>query len=266
MTTQSQHVSPSPLNLNKLPILPMQQIASYLDIGEIVTLTQVDRNLRYSLTDDNDCWVILLRKRLNIHLTGTRRTNAYAQLLLRLPTLRCANCHFMEFPRRPFFDPFWNRPLCDKCRMDDKYRCVTEYTAKRNYFLDNNDLLTLRTFSRENPHNSAGSHMRLYSRIDVQRHSQQKLQRLRTNRTDRLAKQHLRSEKAKERWRKQFVNRRRMIIQLLTANGFPSALSAFAHYCAAVEGFLRNGWRDWSNRQRWTAEDMLRICCPAHIP
>src|SRR5271154_6318200 len=145
------------VNLDDMPILVLHTIVSHLDLGHVIPLIQVNRRLRYSLTSDNGYWVFLLRTRLNVKLTGKRRDNAVLEFIMRLPTLRCADCHTMQLPRRPFFEPFWNRPLCDVCRMDDKYRVVTAYTAKKNYFLDENDLLRLRTFSKRNPHPVMGS-------------------------------------------------------------------------------------------------------------
>ena len=166
---------PRAVGLDDMPIVVLHSIISHLDIGHVVPLIQINRRLRYSLTSDNGYWVFLLRTRLNIKLTGKQRTNAVLEFIMRLPTLRCADCHTMQLPRRPFFDPFWNRPLCDVCRMDDKYRLVTAYTAKRNYFLDENDLLRLRTFSKTNPHHKNASYARFFSRVDVQRRSELKL-------------------------------------------------------------------------------------------
>src|SRR5271154_436258 len=85
----------------------------------------------------------------------------------RLPTLHCADCHEMQLRRRPFIHPFWSRPLCDACRIDDKYRFVTAYTAKKNYFLDETDLLSLRTFSQKNPHYKHASHIRFFCRCTM---------------------------------------------------------------------------------------------------
>ena len=152
-------------------------------------------------------------------MSNSLASEALFELIKRLPTLRCADCHTMQLPRRPFIELFWNRPLCDACRMDDKYRLVTAYTAKKNYFLDENDLLGLRTFSQRNPHHKNASHVAFFSRVDVQRRSELKLRRLRTTRIERLRKRDLRSRQAKDRWRQQVANRREQIIQLLTANG-----------------------------------------------
>ena len=45
---------------------------------------------------------------------------------------------------------------------------VTAYMAEKNYFLDENDLLSLRTLSRKNPQYKHASHIRFFSRFDVQ--------------------------------------------------------------------------------------------------
>jgi len=250
--------SPKTLSLDDMPIVVLHTIVSHLDLGHVVPLMQINRQLRYSLISDNGYWVFLLRTRLNIKLTSKRRNNAVLEFIMRLRTLRCADCHMMQLPLRPFFEPFWNRPLCDVCRMDDKYRVVTAYTAKKNYFLDENDLLHLRTFSKRNPHHKNASYARFFSRVDVQRRSELKLRRLRTTRIERLRKRDLRSQQAKDRWRQQVTNRRDQIIQLLTANGFPSAST---HYCTAVDGFVRNLLiKSRMRSRRWTAEDVIRYC------
>jgi F-box domain len=114
----------STINFDCLPILVLRRIMSYLDIGHIVPLTQVNRRLRYMLTEDNGYWLFLLHSRLNVKLTGKNRDTAFVEFVKRLPTLQCAECNRMELPRRPFIDPFWNRSLCDTCRIDDKYRVV----------------------------------------------------------------------------------------------------------------------------------------------
>src|SRR5277367_6766271 len=171
----------------------------------------------------------------------------------RLPTLCCADYHEMQLRRRPFIHPFWNHPLCDACQIDDKYRFVTAYTAKKNYFLDENDLLSIRTFNQKNPHYKSASHVRFFSRVEVQRWSELKLQLLQTTRIDRLKKRDLRSQQAKDRSRKR---RRDNIIQLSTANGFPHASSK--HYSMAVDGFVINLFKLDGSRmrgRRWTAED-----------
>jgi len=240
-----------------MPVLILHTIVSHLDIGHVISLTQVNQQLRCSLINDNGYWVFLLRTRLNVKLTGKQQNNAFFELTRRLPTLRCSDCHQMQLARHPFIHPFRNRPLCDACRIDDKDRFVTAYTAKKNYFLDENDLLSLRTFSQKNPHYKLASHVRFFSRVDVQRRSELKLELLQTTRKDRLKKRDLRSQQAKDRWGKQVANRRDHIIQVLTDSGFPSASK---HYCTAVDGFVRNRLNGRRVRgTSWAAEDVIQI-------
>ena len=137
---------------------------------------------------------------------------------------------------------------------------MTSYTAKHNYFLKEDDLLSLRTFSRKNHVYPDAVHTRLFSRFDVQRQSSRKLLRLGITRKDRLAKRNIRSQRAKDRWRKQVEDRLRHVTQLLAANGFPNG-----HYCTAVDGYIRNHWRNRGTQERWTAQDVLRECCVEHL-
>ena len=164
--TRQSHMDPSlmrsTINFDCLPILVLRRIMSYMDIGHVVPLTQVNRRLRYMLTEDNGYWLFLLHSHLNVKLTGKNRNTAFAEFVKRFPTLQCAECHRMELPRRPFIDPFWNRSLCEACRFDDKYRVVTSYTAKHNYFLNEDDLLSLRTFSRKNHVYPDAAHIRCF--------------------------------------------------------------------------------------------------------
>ena len=251
------------INLDSMPILVLHSVVSHLDIGHVISLTQVNRQLCCSLTNDNGYLVSLIRIRLNIKLTGDRRNNAFLELVRGLPTLRCDECHEMQFPWRPFVYSFWNRGLCDACRNDDKYRLITAYTVKKNYFLDENDLLLLWTFSGKNPHYENASHVRFFSWVAVQRRSESKLQLLGTTRIDRLKKRNLRSYRAKACWVKRVAERREHIVQLLTANGFPYAS---VHYCTAVHGFVRNLVKGHhASGVRWRAEDVIQICCTGHM-
>jgi hypothetical protein len=125
--------------------------------------------------------------------------------------------------------------------------------------LHKNDLLSLRTFNQKNPHYENASPVRFFSRVEVQRRSELKLQLLQTTRIDRLKKRDLRSQQAKDK------RRRDNIIQLLTANGFPHASR---HYCTAVDGFVRNMFKLDGSRvrgRRWTSEDVIQICRTRHM-
>ena len=143
----------------------------------------------------------------------------------------------MELKRRPFMDPFWNRPLCDECRREPKYALITALTAKKSYFLNEDDLVALRTISKENTHRENAGHIRYFSREAVRRMSVDKLGRGRKSREQRVAEQRRRRERAGEAWVRMMEGRRIKIAKVLRENGF-----AGSHNCLAIRGFVRNGW------------------------
>jgi hypothetical protein len=184
-----------PVMLNMLPILILKLVISYLDISHVVRLTEVNRPLRYLFTTDNDFWTYLLRSRLGIDLTDQKAAQAFDQVLLRLRSLRCSNCYLMELDRCPFFDGFWNRAFCDDCRWLEKFHLITAYTAKHNYFLTDDDLLTVRSISKDNPRSGrTGGHIRYFSCISVQRRSDEILRAMETTRQAQLTQQRRRSD------------------------------------------------------------------------
>jgi hypothetical protein len=96
--------------------------------------------------------------------------------------------------QQPFMDVFFNRLLCIECRKSSKYRVMTAFTAKRNYFLTEDDLLPLRTISAENPHHKNAASVGLYSRVSVHALSEAKLAAVGITREERKRKQREREE------------------------------------------------------------------------
>ena len=248
-------------NLDNLPIVVLREIISYLDIGHVVPLTHVNQQLRDTLIFDNGLWLLLLRTRLNTKLSGESKNNAFQELLRRLPTLRCSNCLHMELRRRPFFDPFWNRPMCDRCRFAEKYRLITAYTAKKHYFLNENDLLELKTISKENPHSKTAGHARYFSRGSVIKKSDLKRETTNTTRQEQLAKRRTRSERAKEGQTRSRERRRNKIKEILKDVGFPRPDT---HNCWVVKRYVRHTWRNFHERRRWNALDVVTRCLDQH--
>jgi hypothetical protein len=246
----------SRVNLDTLPILVLKNITSYLDVGHVLPLTQVNHSLRDALRTDNGFWLRLISG-LKVNLTRQKGEEAFNELLRRLRTYRCNNCRCMEHQRRPFFEAFWNWPLCDHCRWLDQYRLITAFTAKRNYFLTEDDLLPLRTISKDNPRYVSGGHVRYFSRVSVKRRSDAILNSMGTTRRARLIQQRDCSERARDNWIQSVERRRQVITTVLTSNGFPNAEN---HYCEAVDAFVRRCWIDYPARVRWTAEDVLDSC------
>ena len=152
-------------------------------------------------------------------------------------------------------DPFWNRPLCDDCRHEPKYSLITALTAKKNYFLNEDDLVALRAISKENTYGKNAGHIRYFSREAVRRLSVEKLGRGRKSREQRLAEQWLRRERAREARVKMMEGRHIKIVKVLQENGL-----AASHNCLGVRGFVRNGWYRWWDRMRWTPEEVVKYC------
>jgi len=102
-------------------------------------------------------------------------------------------------PNRPFVDGFFNLTVCRDCYNHKKYRLITAFTAKKNYFLNEKDLLGLRTVSRINPHYKNGSFVRLYSREAIAEASASKLKKKGITLRERRALQQKRSQATKDR-------------------------------------------------------------------
>jgi len=156
----------------------------------------------------------------------------------------------MELKRRPFMDPFWNRPLCDECRCEPKYALITALTAKKSYFLNEDDLVALRTISKESILRENVGHIHYFSHEAVQHMSVDKLGRGRKSREQRRRREH-----AGEAWVRMMEGRRIKIAKVLRENGF-----AGLHNCLAICGFVRNGWYRWWDRMRWTPERVVKYC------
>jgi hypothetical protein len=155
------------------------------------------------------------------------------------------------------------RAFCDhSCRWLEKFRLITAYTAKRNYFLTEDDLLPLRTISNDNPRSGkTGGHIRYFSRVSAQRRSDEILRAMATTRQARLTQQRRRSEKASQRWHRSMLARIQQVRTLLMAHRFHKT-----HYCDAVDAFARTRWIDYRARIRWTIDDVLNVClAPGHI-
>jgi hypothetical protein len=164
----------------------------------------------------------------------------------------------MEFRRRPYIHPFWNRPLCDRCRFHaPQYQFITTTTAKKEpYFLDEDDLISLKEFSQKSTRYHNAAHTRWFSRVSVEQKAIQKLRRTKSNLEDRIKKRDVRSNNAKKRLANIRYARRRHIVERLTAIGFPNASK---HYCFFIDSFVRNTKNHLTNK-RWTAKDVIPRC------
>jgi hypothetical protein len=54
------------LTLDVLPYDILRELVQYLDMGYLMSLSQVNRSLRLRIINDNDLWSYLLSQRLDI--------------------------------------------------------------------------------------------------------------------------------------------------------------------------------------------------------
>ena len=153
------------MNLNTVSHNILREIVFHLDVGHIISLMQVNRTLRNVLINYNYLWLSRLRYGLNVCGISQKTLNSFHEITTHIPTRQCLDCLKIEdLSPRPFIDIFFKKTLCNNCKAHPKYALVTASTAKKNYFLNDNDLLPLRTMGVNNPHHKNTSPFRLYSR------------------------------------------------------------------------------------------------------
>jgi XPA protein C-terminus len=224
--------------LDTLPFDVLREMVTHLDVGLIISLSQVNQALRAFLINDDNLWLSRLQRGLKVSITRKRKQDPFGEVVKRIRTHRCADCRRMEVSsQRPFMDAFFNKLLCIECRKAPKYRVITTLTAKKNYFLTDDDLLPLRTISAENPHHKDAGHIRLYSRVSVQDVSEAKLEAIGITREERKRKQRERGEKIKQSKLNAKERRRTTLSKELTAHGF-----SYSEDCPVADAFI-NGAR-----------------------
>ena len=230
----------------------LREIVSHLDVGHIISLTQVNRALRNVLINDNYLWSSRLRYGLNVRGISQKTLNSFHEITTHIPTRRCSDCLNMEdLSPRPFIDIFFKKTLCNNCKAHPKYALVTASTAKKNYFLNDNDLLHLRTMSMNNPHHKNASPCRLYSREQIRAISQQKLTSQGVSRENRLQQQEARRKRAIEAHMKSRRCRRKELLGALKTHGLMLVS------CRMAYKFIHGGWKDRRDGIRWTVDDVV---------
>jgi hypothetical protein len=243
------------MSLDGMPSLVLFTIASFLDIGHVLSLSQVNKNMRNIFISNHHFWSSGVRDRLR--LTGVPRDGRdYFKIVVdATKTRRCYHCLKMELLPRPSVDPFFGRTLCNDCQRRPEYRLVVSSTAKRNYFLNDYDLLSLRTMTLPNEKYKNGSPIRYYIRQEVQERSEEKRLLRNTNRGEQLRQRMLRSVRGKEGHMKAREKRKRKLFRALDINHNDDFI-----FIPGTPGdiYIREGWRDWHTRKRWIFEDVVR--------
>lgn len=249
MQTTSQII----VTLDTLPRDVIREIVSYLDAGYIVSLSQVNQFLRRILVGDNYLWLRRLEYGLKVPISAETRQNPFGMMIKRIRTHRCAHCGIMEVSyQRPFMNSFFNKVFCNECKTRSIYALINAGTAKRTYFLNEDDLLPLRMISVENPHYKSASPVRLYSRHQVRAISEQKLALKGITREERLRQQRVESERQKEAYKKAIESRRTKLFKALRDHSMPCLEN-----CVLVRNFINGRWRNKTEGIRWTVDDVV---------
>ena len=246
--------------LKTLPLEVFRKIVSHLDVGDVLSLSQVDRTFRNVLVTDNYLWASRLQNGLKVRMNKEKRMDGFAEIVKRVPTHRCVDCNRMELSScRALMDPFFRKLLCSDCRSDPKYMLVNAGTARRNYFLIEDDLLPLRMIGKENPYHKRASPIRLYSREQIRALSEQKLLVLGVTREERLEQREERSKRTKEGKRKAREGRKKELLDALKVYGRErQAYAVLVDNCPVAESFIGGGWRNKRRKIRWTVENVAK--------
>ena len=241
--------------LNILSIDILREIVSYLDVGDALSLSQVDRFLRGVLINDHHLWLSRLQDGLKVRVNRERRKDPFGEVVKRVRTHRCDDCKAMEGGfSRPFMDPFFNKLLCRQCRDQQKYMIVNVGIAKSKYFLNEDDLLPLRTISVENPYRPWAPPMRLYSFEDIRKISEEKLLSIGKSREQRIGEQRRRRAAARKGHKRARAIRTKELFDVLNLHSLPSDIG-LSHL---ADRFIKGGWRNRRERIRWTVDDVIR--------
>jgi hypothetical protein len=163
---------------------------------------------------------------------------------------------------RPFIDLFFSKALCPQCRALPKYSLITAATAKKTYFLNNNDLLPLKTMSAENPHHQHGPPVRLYSRETIRALSVTKLATAGVSLEKRRELQKTRGKKIKKGIQLARERRSMRLCEVLASRGIDST-----DYCNVLKAFENGKWKfnhRTGKRVKWELEGVVEHVLRVH--
>src|SRR5437762_7597690 len=134
---------------DNLPFDVIRGIMKHLNVGHVIPLISVSRFFYQIIKPDHNFWRSCLETDLNVEVSKRKTINPFTEIVRRLSSLHCNDCGIMRGPpNRPFIDGFFNITICHDCHNHEKYRLITTFTAKKNYFLHENALLGLRMVSK----------------------------------------------------------------------------------------------------------------------
>ena len=129
------------LNLDVLPYDILRELVPYLDMGYLVSLSQVNRNLRLRLINDNGLWSYLLNQRLGIkERIIPDDKHPFNDVIQITYDRRCFGCKRFEFDEGSAPDRTTRNSLCLKCSGSTKFKTITAAKAERLYLLSQSEL------------------------------------------------------------------------------------------------------------------------------
>ena len=134
------------MNLDTVPYEVLREIVSYIDVGHIISVAQVNRVLRNSLPNDTLLWSSRLRRLPETEWFSDRTTisEGFREIIKCIPTRRCSECLAMETCSGSRFmqmSYIFGKPVCDTCRQSDKkYLLIPANVAKTIYLVDHDDV------------------------------------------------------------------------------------------------------------------------------
>jgi XPA protein C-terminus len=243
------------LSLDTLPTDILDELAPYLDTGDLVSLAQVNRRLRSYFVCNHSLWAYRLHTRMQVKRGRRSKRTPYEDVVNRIPTRRCQSCNGLE--QRPWKHGLFKRRLCSVCRQLPQFVMITATTAKQEYFLNDKDLEPLRVLSVRNPHYGSMPSMRLYCLKDVQAASEAKLKANQTTMVERRRKSLELGEQIKKRKIAASETRRIALQKALAAFGLQAPLDwEICHH------FITNNRKSW--HEKLQLEDVVQKVLRVH--
>jgi len=104
------------INLDTVPYDVLREIMSYLDVGHIISVAQVNHVLWNALINNRWLWLSQLQDGLKLWVAVEECQDPFHEIVRHISTCRCSDCLEMETGQHPFIDIFFKKTLCQKCK------------------------------------------------------------------------------------------------------------------------------------------------------
>jgi hypothetical protein len=129
------------LTLDRLPYDIVRELVPYLDMGYLMSLSQVNRSLRLRIINDNSLWSHLLSQRLDIKERVIPDDKYPFNDVIHIASdRRCYGCKRFEFEAGNAPDSTTGRFFCAECSRLTEFITIPATEAQRHYFLSKSEL------------------------------------------------------------------------------------------------------------------------------